>query len=36
VGVFVSLFSAIIVTRTFLNLILGALKPTNYTKWFGI
>ena len=36
VGVFVSLFSAIVVTRTFLNLILGALKPTNYTKWFGI
>jgi preprotein translocase subunit SecD len=36
VGVFVSLFTAIVVTRTLLGLILGALKPTNYAKWFGI
>jgi preprotein translocase subunit SecD len=36
VGVFVSLFTAIVVTRTLLNLILGALKPTNFPKWFGI
>lgn len=36
VGVFVSLFTAIVVTRTLLSLILGALKPTNFAKWFGI
>jgi preprotein translocase subunit SecD len=36
VGVFVSLFTAILVTRTLLSLILGALKPTNFSKWFGI
>ncbi len=36
VGVFVSLFTALLVSRTLLNLILGSLKPTNYAKWFGI
>ncbi len=36
VGVFVSLFTALLVSRTLLSLILGALKPTNYAKWFGI
>ena len=36
VGVFVSLFTAIVVSRTLLTLILGALKPTDFPKWFGI
>jgi len=35
-GVAVSLFSAIAVTRTLLNIILGYIKPTNYERWFGI
>jgi preprotein translocase subunit SecD len=35
-GVAVSLFVAIIVTRTLLALTLELIKPTNYTKWFGI
>jgi len=35
-GVFVSLFTAIIVARTFLNLILNYFKPKNYARWFGI
>lgn len=35
-GVVVSLFVAIIVTRTILALTLEWLKPTNYEKWFGI
>jgi preprotein translocase subunit SecD len=36
IGVGVSLFTAIIVTRTFLNLAMQVFKPTNLTKWFGI
>lgn len=36
VGVFVSLFTAIVVTRTLLSMILGALRPTDHVKWFGI
>jgi preprotein translocase subunit SecD len=35
-GVAVSLFAAIVVTRTLLNLILGYFKPTNFERWFGI
>jgi preprotein translocase subunit SecD len=35
-GVGVSLFTAILVTRTVLSLVLEYLKPTNYTRWFGI
>jgi preprotein translocase subunit SecD len=35
-GVAVSLFTALIVTRTFMTLILNAVKPTNLTRWFGI
>ncbi|MCK4978438.1 MAG: protein translocase subunit SecD, partial [Anaerolineales bacterium] len=35
-GVVVSLFVALIVTRTLLGLIVEYLKPTNYVKWFGI
>lgn len=36
-GVVISLFTAIIVTRTFLQLVLKAIKPgTENLKWFGI
>lgn len=37
VGVGVSLFTAIVVTRTFLNLVISVLNPDNrHLKWFGI
>ena len=36
IGVGVSLFTAIIVTRTILNLSMQVFKPTNLTRWFGI
>ncbi len=37
VGVFVSLFCAVVVTRTFLNLVIAALNPgTRHLKWFGV
>ncbi len=36
IGVGISLFSAIVVTRTFLGESLNALKITNYKRWFGI
>jgi preprotein translocase subunit SecD len=36
IGVGVSLFTAIVVTRTFLNLSMQFFKPTNLAKWFGI
>jgi preprotein translocase subunit SecD len=35
-GVVVSLFIAIFVTRTLLTLVLEYFKPTNLSKWFGI
>jgi len=35
-GVAVSLFIAIFVTRTFVNLVIEYFKPTNLEKWFGI
>ncbi|RPI33311.1 MAG: protein translocase subunit SecD [Chloroflexota bacterium] len=35
-GVGVSLFTAIVVTRSLLNLVLNLVKPTNLEKWFGI
>ena len=35
-GVAVSLFSAAVVTRTLLNIILGYFKPANLERWFGI
>jgi preprotein translocase subunit SecD len=35
-GVGVSLFSAVVVTRTLLNIILGYFKPANLERWFGI
>lgn len=36
VGIFVSLFTAIVITRTLLTIILNAFKPNNLQKWFGI
>jgi preprotein translocase subunit SecD len=36
VGVAVSLFTALTVTRTFLNLAVGVFKPKNLVRWFGI
>ncbi len=36
IGVAISLFTAIYVTRTLLVLFLRAFKPTNYELWFGI
>jgi len=35
-GVVVSLFTAILVTRTFLSAILNYWKPANLSRWFGI
>jgi len=35
-GVGISLFTAIFVTRTLLTIVLNALKPKNLTRWFGI
>jgi preprotein translocase subunit SecD len=35
-GVTVSLFTAIIVTRTFLNLVLDYVQGKSYARWFGI
>jgi preprotein translocase subunit SecD len=35
-GVLVSLFTAILVTRTILGLVLEYIKPSNYPRWFGI
>jgi preprotein translocase subunit SecD len=35
-GVGVSLFTAIIVTRTFLHLVLDNIKSTEHPRWFGI
>lgn len=36
IGVIVSLFTAILVTRTFLSLVLEYIKPSNQELWFGI
>ncbi|MFN3309841.1 MAG: protein translocase subunit SecD, partial [Anaerolineales bacterium] len=36
IGVFVSLFSAIVVTRTFLTVVFTYFQPSNYSKWFGL
>jgi len=35
-GVGVSLFTAIIVTRTFLHIVLDTIKSTEHPRWFGI
>lgn len=36
IGVVISLFTAIVVTRTFLNLILAYIQDKDYSRWFGI
>jgi preprotein translocase subunit SecD len=36
IGVTISLFTALVVTRVFLNLVLGYLRDKNYSRWFGI
>jgi preprotein translocase subunit SecD len=36
IGVCVSVFSALFVTRTFMYVILDYVKQFNYVKWFGI
>ena len=36
IGVIVSLFTAIFVTRNLLALVLQWFKPKNYSRWFGI
>ena len=36
IGVIISLFTAIFVTRTFLNLVLVYVQYKNYARWFGI
>jgi preprotein translocase subunit SecD len=36
IGVVISLFTAIVITRTFLNLFLVYVQDKDYSKWFGI
>jgi preprotein translocase subunit SecD len=36
IGVLVSMFTAIVVTRTFLHLVLDNINFTQHTRWFGI
>jgi preprotein translocase subunit SecD len=36
IGVTVGMFTALVVTRTFMQLILRFIQPTNYAKWFGL
>lgn len=36
IGVIISLFTAIVVTRSFLNLVLVYVQDRNYSRWFGI
>ncbi|NTW12606.1 MAG: protein translocase subunit SecD [Anaerolineales bacterium] len=36
IGVAISIFTAVFVTRTLLALFLQTFKPTNYERWFGI
>ena len=36
IGVCISVFSALFVTRTFMNVVLDYFKQFNYPKWFGI
>ena len=35
IGVAVSLFTAILVTRNFLSIVIGFIKPDRHQKWFG-
>jgi preprotein translocase subunit SecD len=36
IGVMISLFTALVVTRVLMQLVLTNFKPTGYDKWFGI
>jgi preprotein translocase subunit SecD len=36
IGVLASLFTAIIVSRTFLHLVLDNIKLAEHTRWFGV
>ena len=36
IGVVISLFTAIVVTRTFMNLVMAYIQDKNYSRWFGI
>jgi preprotein translocase subunit SecD len=36
IGVIISLFTAILVTRSLLGVVLVYFKPTNLTRWFGL
>jgi preprotein translocase subunit SecD len=36
IGVGISLFTAIVVTRSLLGVVLNYFKPTNMTRWFGL
>lgn len=36
IGVMISLFTALLVTRTFMNLVLAYVRDKNYSRWFGI
>ena len=36
IGVFISVFTALVVTRNLLSLVLNYLPPTNLKRWFGI
>lgn len=36
IGVGISLFTALFVTRTFFNLVLDLVRDKNYSRWFGI
>ncbi len=35
-GIFVSLFTAIVITRSLLHLVLDNIKVTNHRRWFGV
>ena len=35
IGVAISLFCAIVVTRTYLSTVVNLIKPENHTRWFG-
>lgn len=36
IGVGVSLFTALVVTRTFLDMVMRLVRPTNMERWFGL
>jgi preprotein translocase subunit SecD len=36
IGVTVGMFTALVVTRTFMQIILKVIQPSNYVRWFGL